>query len=571
MKFTNKMMKSVTSLALLGSVALTGCAATTSSTSATTSISASSSSSSSSTSSASSSASASSTAASTNDGSISYDTHYDADDLTWDESSVKTIDLSNPTATDGVTVEDGVITITAAGDYKLSGDYSGQIVVNAGDEDVVRLILDNANITNDSGSAINIQNANEAIMYTASGTTNTISDGSTYSATGEDDPDAAIFSKSDLTLAGEGTLTVNGNYNNGISSSDGLVIANGTLNVTAKNHGIKGKDYVDILDGTINVKAEEGDGIKSTNSTDEGRGWTRLQGGTVTINSGDNAFQAEKELEIDGGTLNVESSYEGMQGQYIIFNDGTVNITSSDDGINATAPDETDTSSTDSTSTDSTSTDSTSTDSASAGDTSNNTSTDTQNSDQQQMTPPDMGSGQAPADMGGQPPADMGSGQMPGGGQGGGMGGGMDTVEDASVTINGGAITLNASGDGFDSNGTATINGGTLTINGPFTGGNGSFDVNGDYTVNGGTILAGGTSDMYVAPTSEKQGYLKITTSGVSEGDTVTVKDSSGNEIATYTVTNSNTQIVTISSAKITAGTDYTVSVAGTESTVTAS
>lgn len=554
MKFSSKMMKSVTFLALLGSVALTGCAATTSSTSATTSIS-----SSSSISSASSDSSASATAASTNDGSISYDTHFDSNDLTWDESSVKTIDLSNPTATDGVTVEDGVITITAAGDYKLSGDYSGQIVVNAGDEDVVRLILDNANITNDSGSAINIQNANEAIIYTTSGSTNTVSDGSTYSATGEDDPDAAIFSKSDLTLAGEGTLTVNGNYKNGIASSDGLVIANGTLNVTAKNNGIKGKDYVDILDGTINVKATEGDGIKSTNSTDEGRGWTRLQGGTVTINSGDNAFQAEKELEIDGGTLNVESSYEGMQGQYIIFNDGKVNITSSDDGINATAPDTTDTSSTNSSSTDSTSTDTTSSDSASSTDTSSNTSSDTQSNNQQQMTPPDMGSGQAPADMG--------SGQMPGGGQGGGM----DTVEDASVTINGGTITVNAEGDGFDSNGTATINGGTLTINGPFSGGNGSFDVNGDYTVNGGTILAGGTSDMYVSPTSEKQGYLKITTSGVSEGDTVTVKDASGNEIATYTVTNSDTQIVTISSSQITAGTDYTVSVAGTDTTVTAS
>ncbi|MDO4917137.1 MAG: carbohydrate-binding domain-containing protein [Rothia sp. (in: high G+C Gram-positive bacteria)] len=543
MKLKNKFSKSVLSLAFVGTIGLSGCAAQ--ETSNTTAVSSSSvaTTTASSTSTASSSSSASSTST------ISYDTHYSEDDLSWDDSDVTTIDLSNPEATDGVTVEDGTITITAAGNYKFTGTLAdGQIKVAGGDQDAVHIILDNASITNADGPAINVESADEVVIYTNSDTTNTVSDGSNYSATGEDDPNAAIYSKSDLTLAGEGTLNVTGNYQNGITSKDGLVIASGTYMVKAQNNGITGKDYVDILDGTLNVEATEGDGIKSTNADEDERGWVRLQKGTVTISAGDNGFQAEKELEVDGGKLTVTKSDEGIEGQYITITGGEVNLTSSDDGLNATAPSISDTTSTESTSTDSTS--STTTDS-------------TQQSNQQQ--------GQAPGgDMGGQPPAgDMG-GQAPGN-MGGGAGGGMDEVADAKITITGGTTTVTAEGDGFDSNGTASISGGTLTVNGPSQGGNGVFDVNGDFTVSGGTLLAGGTSDMFVAPTTEGQGYLKTTELATSEGDEVTVVDSSGATVASYKVTDKGTAVFFASAEGIVSGQSYTINVNGEEAaTVTA-
>ncbi|MDO4897752.1 MAG: carbohydrate-binding domain-containing protein [Rothia sp. (in: high G+C Gram-positive bacteria)] len=184
MKLPVSLTKVVTSVALAGSLALAGCSATTTSVSSTTS--ASSSSAATSTSSA---TSSSSTAAAAS--TISYDTHYDADDLTWDTSSEIAIDLANPTATDGVTVDNGTITITKAGNYRLTGTLAdGQVVVNAGDEDVVRLILDNASITNKDGAALVSENANELIVYTAAGSSNSITDGSSYASTGEDDPDA---------------------------------------------------------------------------------------------------------------------------------------------------------------------------------------------------------------------------------------------------------------------------------------------------------------------------------------------------------------------------------------------
>ena len=531
------MIKSVTSITLLAALALTGCSATSASnTSATSAIS---------TSTSSDSDTKSKTADSfstdvKNGAKLAEDTHYSAKDLTWDSSSEVTIDLSNPTATDGVTVSDGVITITKAGNYRLSGTYSGQVKVEAADSDMVRLILDNATITNSTGAAINVVEADEVVIYTASGSTNTVSDGSSYSDTASGSPDAAIYSKSDLTLAGEGTLKVEGNYEEGIHTTDGLVIASGTLEVTAANTGIKGKDYVDILDGTVTVTATK-DGIKATNDTDGNRGWVRLSGGTVNISAGDDGFKAERVLEISGGTLNITESNEGIEAQYINILDGTVNVTSSDDGINASY------STSSSSSTESTSSSTTQT-SQTAQNTQSGQSAQGNAAQGGQSGQPPAG-GQAPSGNMGQPPA------------GGGGGGGTFEVVDATINIAGGTITVNANGDGIDSNGTATLSGGTLVVNGPFTGGNTSLDTNGDLLLNGTTVVAGNSGDMFEAPASSStSGYVKLTNlSNVSSGTTIQVADSSGKVVANYKVTNSNTALILVSSANITKGQSYTV------------
>ena len=550
MKKSN-MIKSATSITLLAALALTGCSATSASnTSATSAIS---------TSTSSDSDTKSKTADSfstdvKNGAKLAEDTHYSAKDLTWDSSSEVTINLSNPTATDGVTVSDGVITITKAGNYRLSGTYSGQVKVEAADSDMVRLILDNATITNSTGAAINVVEADEVVIYTASGSTNTVSDGSSYSDTASGSPDAAIYSKSDLTLAGEGTLKVEGNYEEGIHTTDGLVIASGTLEVTAANTGIKGKDYVDILDGTVTVTATK-DGIKATNDTDGNRGWVRLSGGTVNISAGDDGFKAERVLEISGGTLNITESNEGIEAQYINILDGTVNVTSSDDGINASY------STSSSSSTESTSSSTTQTSQTAQ---SNQTAQNTQSGQSAQGNAAQGGQGgqppaggQAPSGNMGQPPASG------GGGMGGGMGGGGGTFEvvDATINIAGGTITVNANGDGIDSNGTATLSGGTLVVNGPFTGGNTSLDTNGDLLLNGTTVVAGNSGDMFEAPASSStSGYVKLTNlSNVSSGTTIQVADSSGKVVANYKVTNSNTALILVSSANIIKGQSYTV------------
>lgn len=542
MKKSN-MIKSATSITLLAALALTGCSATSTSNTSATATSATSTSSSSTSDTTSKVADSFSTDVKSG-AKLAEDTHYSAKDVTWDSSSEVTIDLSNPTATDGVTVSDGVITITNAGNYKLTGTYEGQIKVEAADSDMVRLILNNATITNSTGAAINVVEADEVVIYTASGTTNTVSDGSSYSDTASGSPDAAIYSKSDLTLAGEGTLKVEGKYEEGIHTSDGLVIASGTLEVNAANTGIKGKDYVDILDGTITVTATK-DGIKATNDTDGNRGWVRLSGGTVNISAGDDGFKAERVLEISGGTLNITQSNEGIEAQYINILDGTVNVTSSDDGINASYST--------TTTADSTATEST---------TATSTNQSAQNGHNSAPQAPSGSAGQAPAG-GHAPSGSMGSGTTGQPPAGGGMGGGGGTFEvvDATINIAGGTVTVNANGDGIDSNGTATLSGGTLIVNGPFTGGNTSLDTNGDLLLNGSTVTAANSGDMFEAPsTKSTSGYVKISNvSNLSAGTTVQVADSSGNVVANYKVTNFNTALILVSSSKITKGQSYTV------------
>ena len=558
-----KILTSATSVTLLATLALTGCSTTSNALASGTTAADSSVGTTATTSSATATdTAASSSSFSTNVKSgekLDVDTHYSEQDLSWDTSSETAIDLSNPTATDGVTVEDGTLTITKAGTYKLSGEYQGQIKVETADSDAVRLVLDNANITNSSGAALNVVNADEVILYSASGTTNTISDGADYTATGEDDPDAVVYSKADLTIAGEGTLKVNGNHEDGIHTSDGLVIASGTLEVNAANTGIKGKDYVDILGGTINVTAQQ-DGIKSTNDTDEGKGWTRLSNGTVTVNAGDDGFKASRVVEISGGSLTVEQSDEGIEAQYINVSGGDVNVTSADDGMNASLK-----------TSDSESTDS----SANTSDTANQ-----QQNNQQQGSLPggqqsgtsnqqQQGMGQPPAMPGGNAQdgtsqngttgtGQQGMGQPPQGGMPGG--GGTFEVIDAAINVSGGHVTVNAEGDGIDSNGVTTLSGGTLIVNGPSQGGNAALDTNGDLLLNGATVLSGSTADMFEAPsTNSTSGYLKLTnSSGFEQGSTVQVADSSGKVVANYKVTKSNVQLVLVSSSSIVKGQSYT-------------
>ncbi|RUP71534.1 carbohydrate-binding domain-containing protein [Rothia sp. HSID18067] len=532
----NSMLKTVTSVTLIAALGLTGCstASGTTLTSGTSTVH-------SAVSGTTAGTSTSNTAAGQT---LDAQTHYTNEDLTWDSSGEKTIDLANPTVTDGVSVENGTITITSGGTYRITGEYSGQVKIEAAKTDTVRLVLDNAKITNSTGAAINVVSAAEAIIYTAAGTTNTVADEANYTATGDDDPDAAIYSTANLTLTGEGSLSVEGAYEEGIHTTGGLVIASGTLEVNAANTGIKGKDYVDITGGIVNVTAAQ-DGIKSTNTDDESLGFTRLSAGSVTISAGDDGLKAPHTLEISGGTLNIEKSNEGIEAQYINILDGDVTVNSTDDGINASLKDSSSDTSSDTTSGTAT------------------TGQQTQQNQNGQVQQAPAGGGAAPGGSQGstgqnqnipQPPTD---GAMPGGG------GGTFEVVDAAINISGGTVTVNAEGDGIDSNGTATFSGGTVTVNGPVAGGNNALDSNGDLLLNGGTVTAGSTADMFEAPSSAStSGYLKITdSSALTQGSTVQVTDSSGTVVANYKITKSGVQLVLVSNKNIVKGQSYTVSV----------
>ena len=261
--------------------------------------------------------------------------HHSFEDISYDESTVVEITLEGATATTtgaGVTLAESDVTITDGGTYRLSGSFTGQITVAADGQDV-RLILNGVELTNPSGSAVVVSAADEVTMILADGTTNTVSDASVYADTSEQAASSAIDSASDLTIAGTGKLTVNGNHNDAINSADGLVIAGGVVEVTAVDDGIRGKDYVIVSDGTVSVTAG-GDGLKADNDTDADRGYVLIPGGAVTVASGDDGIKGFTDVAISAGTVTVTESVEAMEAQTIVIAGGEISLTSSDDGVN---------------------------------------------------------------------------------------------------------------------------------------------------------------------------------------------------------------------------------------------
>lgn len=229
-------------------------------------------------------------------------------DASWNEKSAVKITLNGDSVTaddKNVEVDGSKVTITGAGTYVLSGTISdGQIVVDSDDKDSVRLVLNGAEITCSNSSAIWVK-AGDTIITLADGTENTLTDGAEYTTDSEDDePKAAVYAKDDLTFNGSGSLTVNGNYKNGIQCKDALKFVSGTYTITAANNGLVGKDSVSIKDGTYTITSG-GDGIKSTNTDETDKGYVIIDGGTFTITAEGDGIQAETLLRVNDGDFTI--------------------------------------------------------------------------------------------------------------------------------------------------------------------------------------------------------------------------------------------------------------------------
>ncbi|MBR4393154.1 MAG: carbohydrate-binding domain-containing protein [Oscillospiraceae bacterium] len=197
------------------------------------------------------------------------------------------------------------LTITEAGVYLLSGRYDSMIMIDAGEEAKVQLVLKNAALTNDSGPAIYVRSADKVFLTAAEGTANTISDGSAYSYTDEETtPDAAIFSRDDLTINGEGKLTITGNYKHAVVSKDDLVVTAKNLTVSAASTGLNGKESVALSEAS------------------------------VAINAGSNGIRSDEIVSISGDSVKIDAS-EGIEATHVLITGGDVTVNASDDGINA--------------------------------------------------------------------------------------------------------------------------------------------------------------------------------------------------------------------------------------------
>jgi len=501
-------------------------------------------------------------------------THEESSDYTWEASAVIPVTLNGTSVTensDGVSASGSKITISAAGTYSFSGTLSnGQIIVDAGDNDLVRIILSGVNITCSNSAPINIKNSAKTIIVLADNSTNTLTDGTSYSYddASEEEPNATIFSKSDLTIYGNGSLTIDANFNDGISCKDGLIIKSGTIDITAVDDGIRGKDYLIVKDGKIKINCT-GDGLKSDNDSDSSLGYLSVEAGVFNITAGGDALTAETDVMITTGsftltagggsskTVSADLSAKGIKGVVCVvidggnftfstaddaihsngnvaINGGTFVISSGDDGIHA------DTSLLVACESISVSKSYEGLESASI----------TINSGDIRVVSSDDGinaAGGSSTSTGGSP------------GQGG-----YSTSGNYYLYINGGNIYVNAVGDGLDINGAIVMTAGNVIVNGPTSSANGALDYDSSFKLSGGFFLAAGSSGMAMAPstTSTQNSILLNFSSTKSAGTLVCVQSSDGKNLFTFAPAKTF-QSIAFSSSELTKGTSYVVYTGG--------
>ena len=226
---------------------------------------------------------------------------------TYEESGAVYVTLSGDGITgetDGVAIKGQTVTITAEGTYIFSGTLSeGQIVVDA-DNAKVQIVFDNVDITCASSAAVYVKSAEKVFVTLAEGSQNTLRNTDEYVAIDDNNIDAVIFAKSDLTLNGTGSLTIVSAEGHGIVSKDDLKITGGTYDITAAGHALSGKDSVRIADGTFILTAEK-DGIHAENADDEEKGYIYIADGDFTITSDGDGMDASNIVQIEDGTFDI--------------------------------------------------------------------------------------------------------------------------------------------------------------------------------------------------------------------------------------------------------------------------
>ena len=276
-------------------------------------------------------------------------------DSSWDAATSTKIILNGNSVSasgSGAAVSGGIVTITDAGTYVVSGILNaGQILIATDEKDNVRLVLNGVKITADKNAAIYAATADKVVIILADGTENTLTDASsyTYADATAAEPNATLFSKCDLSINGTGKLTVGANFKHGIATKDDLVIASGNITVNAVSATIRGKDSITVLGGTFNLTSKQGDGIHTANETETDKGWILIKDGSFTIKAYNDGIQAATAMQIDKGTFNITAgqgvsgtsaaeSYKGVKADNnLVINGGTYTISSSDDCIHSNA------------------------------------------------------------------------------------------------------------------------------------------------------------------------------------------------------------------------------------------
>ena len=489
-----------------------------------------------------------------------------ADDLFSD----KDLTLADPSEAVDIVLTEGGVDITEPGVYRLSGQIAdGSIRVAPVTEGDVWLLLDGVSVHNESGAALTSDGCDKLLLTLAEGSVNSLTQGS--AAPAEEDNDAAIYVRDDLTINGTGALTIESAYLDGINCRDSLRIVSGEITVNAVDDGLVGKDEVTIGGGTIAIDAQTGDGIKSTNAEDADRGFVTIADGSLTITTGEGSasvsqtasdgwgsrggweqeaeedtpsqkgVKAETTLTISGGVLSIDSVDDALHAVDVAISGGEMTLATGDDGVHA----------------DNTLTVSGGTITVTRSYEGLEGADVTLSGGEIDVTASDDGINGA----GGDSATTTDEGTF---GDSGRFGRDRFASSTGTILISGGMISVNASGDGVDVNGDLEMTGGELYVNGPQSSGNGALDYDGSFTLTGGTVIAVGAAGMAQGVSDPA---IPGTAMNVSGSGALEVLDNAGNVLVHFEPLRDYSHVVVYSDC-FTDGESYTLTLDGESQTV---
>ena len=527
----------------------------------------------------------------------------------YDDSKAVTIQLNGTTATassDSVKISGSTVQITEEAIYVISGELTdGMLIVNAKDTAKLQLVFNGVDVTSKTSAALYILEADKVFLTLAEGTTNTLANGGSFVAIDDNNIDAALFSKQDLTLNGKGSLTVTSPAGHGIVCKDDLVVTGGTYIVNSSSHGLDANDSVRIANANFTIDAGK-DAIHCENTEDTAKGFIYISSGSIKAEAEGDGIAASAYLQIEGGEIDLligggaqngdkasSGNYGGFMGgghggmrpggaqssatttdesgtsmkgikaaNSLLISGGTFKIDSADDSVHSDV---------------SVTINGGTFELASGDDAIHAEETLTITAGTFNITESYEGLEALNIDVkggefkivasddglnaaGGTDSSGTTGGRdgMFGGGKHG-MGGGMSSGN-GSIIISGGNLYVKASGDGIDANGTLTISGGYTVVTGPTQGDTATLDYDRSATITGGTFIGTGASGMAQTFSDSEQGVIAVSVGNQSAGTKIVLKDKSGNIIIEHTP-ELNFAVVILSSPDIKKGETYTITV----------
>ena len=497
-----------------------------------------------------------------------------------------------------VKIDGTTVTVLKEGTYVFSGALDdGMIIVNTAETAKPQLVFNGVNINSSSSAALYVLEADKVFITLAENSENTLSNGGEFIAIDENNIDAVVFSKQDITFNGSGNLTVTSPAGHGIVSKDDLVFTGGIYNITSASHGIDANDSVRVSDSSFTVDSGK-DGIHAENNDDTTLGFVYISSGSFDIESEGDGISASSNMQIVSGNFNIltgggsvnasrpssdgwgepggrpdrpggrpggrsaetsseeSTSIKGLKSAGgMLIEGGTFKLNTADDSVHSNLSVTVNGGTFDISAGD----DAFHADEALTVNKGTINITDsyeglealnvTVNGGDINVVASDDGINAA----GGTDSSGMG-GMRPGGD----MFGGANSK--GSIVISGGNIYINASGDGIDANGTLTITGGHVTVCGPTKGDTAVLDYDKTATISGGTFIGTGSSMMAQTISSSNQGVIALSVGNQSAGTKITVTDTDGNVILSYEPKLSFA-IFIISTPDIFKGKEYSVTV----------